>query len=262
MNFDQRQYAVHAAGRALPTDTVAMWADAFARHAPPARPLEVLDLGSGTGRFSPVLAERFGGPVFGVEPHDRMRAAAEADATHPDVTYLAGSAERLPLPDASCDLVLLYLVWHHVVDRAAAVAEIARVLRPGGRVLRGAFRDRMPELAWHGRFPGARTIEHEVFPALGDVTAEFSAAGLRRVALERLRQCVAPNLAAYAERLRLRPYSTLEHMTAEETRAGLAALDADLADDEGAQPVEEDCDLLVLERAGGGPFTRSTGAVA
>ena len=44
---------------------------------PSRRSLAVLDLGSGTGRFTPALAEAFGGPVYGVEPLHKMRAVAE-----------------------------------------------------------------------------------------------------------------------------------------------------------------------------------------
>jgi ubiquinone/menaquinone biosynthesis C-methylase UbiE len=76
-----------------------------------------------------------------------MRAVAENSAVHPAVTYLDGRAEGIPLPAASIDLVVMYLSFHHVQDRGAAAAEIARILRPGGRVLlRSTFSDRMPDV--------------------------------------------------------------------------------------------------------------------
>jgi ubiquinone/menaquinone biosynthesis C-methylase UbiE len=120
VDYDGRQSTVYSQGRRLRPQVLAEWMDAFARHAPAARPLAVLDLGSGTGRFTPALADTFGGPVYGVEPSAGMRTAALADAAHPAVSYLEGAASAIPLPDASVDLVLLYLVWHHVTDRAAA----------------------------------------------------------------------------------------------------------------------------------------------
>jgi ubiquinone/menaquinone biosynthesis C-methylase UbiE len=70
--------------------------------------------------------------VYGIEPSARMRTVAGRPARHPAVTHLAGRAGQIPLPAASCDLVLMYLVWHHVQDRTAAAREIARVLRPAG----------------------------------------------------------------------------------------------------------------------------------
>ena len=165
VDYDDRQFAVYARGRALTPAVLAGWMDVFVGHAPPQRPLAVLDLGSGTGRFTPALAGTFGGPVYGVEPSRRMREIAIRSAAHPAVTYLAGSAEDVPLPAGSCDLVLVFLVFHHVADRAAGAAEISRVLRPGGRVLiRSTFAYRMPDLWWHRFFPRAIEIDKQMFP--------------------------------------------------------------------------------------------------
>jgi ubiquinone/menaquinone biosynthesis C-methylase UbiE len=155
VDYDERQHLVYRQGRAVSDEMVQAWMRAFARHVPQRRPLSVLDLGSGTGRYTPALAEAFGGPVYGVEPSAKMRQDAERFSAHPAVAYLAGNAERIPLTTDSCDVVLLFLVFHHVQDRPAAAAEIARVLRPGGRVLiRSTFADRMPELGWHASFRG------------------------------------------------------------------------------------------------------------
>src|SRR5690606_4510423 len=99
VDYDQRQHQTYREGRELLAASRDLWARAFAARAPAVRPLACLDLGSGTGRFTPLLAEVFGGPVYGVEPFERMRAQAEA-APHPDtVRYLAGRAEAIPLPD-------------------------------------------------------------------------------------------------------------------------------------------------------------------
>ena len=247
VDYDDRQHLVYARARVLSAAGLANWMRVFAGHAPAGRPLTVLDLGSGTGRFTPALAGTFGGPVVGVEPSARMRAVAEESAAHPAVTYLAGAAEAIPLPAGSCDLVLVYLVLHHVDDPAAAAGEIARVLRPGGRVLiRSAFADRMPDLPWYRYFPGARVVDEQVFPRLDQVVETFAAAGLGVVALDRVRQRIAPTLAEWAGRLRLRGSSTFEHLTEAEIEAGFAALDADVARETTPQPVDEDGDVLVL----------------
>jgi ubiquinone/menaquinone biosynthesis C-methylase UbiE len=142
---------------------LALWIDTFVRHAPSERPLAVLDLGSGTGRFTPALAEAFGGPVYGVEPSQKMRAVAEKHAAHSAVRYVGGSAESIPLRSMSVDLVLMYLSFHHVQDREATASEVARVLRPGGRVLlRSTFSDRIFELEWMRYFPRMREIESQI----------------------------------------------------------------------------------------------------
>ncbi|MBS1879303.1 MAG: class I SAM-dependent methyltransferase [Actinobacteria bacterium] len=89
-----------------------------------------VDVGAGTGKLTRALAGR-GLEVTAVEPSDEMRARLEAEL--PTVTALAGSGERLPLADGSADLVTYAQAWHWV-DEAAALAEAARVLRPGGRL--------------------------------------------------------------------------------------------------------------------------------
>ena len=59
-------------------DEVRRWTAALAAYLPEERPLTILDLGSGTGRLTPGLADEFRGPVYGVEPSDRMREIGEA----------------------------------------------------------------------------------------------------------------------------------------------------------------------------------------
>jgi ubiquinone/menaquinone biosynthesis C-methylase UbiE len=251
VDYDGHQSTVYARGRALRPEVMAEWMAAFARHAPAARPLAVLDLGSGTGRFTPALADTFGGPVTGVEPSAGMRQVALDGPAHPAVAYLAGSADAIPLPDASVDLVLLYMVWHHVPDHAAAAAEVRRVLRPGGRVLvRSTFSDRMPELAWHTYFPRATDLEREIFPTSAEVEREFAAAGLRRAELDVVRVATVETFEEYGARLRTRAISIFEHLTEEEIETGFARLDEDLAANRPPGRLSEDGDLLVLELPG------------
>jgi ubiquinone/menaquinone biosynthesis C-methylase UbiE len=249
IDYEGRQHTVYASGRALTPAAIAVWMTAFARRLPARRPLSVLDLGSGTGRFTPALADAFGGPVVGVEPSASMRGIAERDATHPAVRYLDGSAERIPLPDNGFDVVLMFLSLHHVEDRAAAAAEIERVLAPGGRVLvRSTFSDRTAHLApgWHRYFPRAAEIEREMFPTVDEVVEVFGGVGLRRIELDAVPVRFADSLAAHAQRLRLRAISTFEFLTEAEIEAGFAALDAAVAADETGAPVEGRSDLLVL----------------
>lgn len=247
VNYDDRQYSGYARGRVLDPGLSAAWMRTFAAHCPSRRPLAVLDLGAGIGRFTPALAETFGGPVYGVEPSDRMREIALRSAAAESVTYLAGAAERIPLPDRSCDVVVMFYVVHHVQDRPVAAAEIARVLRPGGRVLiRSTFSDRLPEKPWYRFFPRAVELEKAMFPALDEVVDAFATAGLRRLALETVPVQDAPSLAEHAERLRHRAIATFEYLSEEEIARGFAALDAAVAQESTARPVESSADLLVL----------------
>ena len=97
----------------------------------PAHAHDVLDLGAGTGKLTAQLADR-GLAVTAVEPSPRMRAELER-ALSDRVVALAGRAEEIPLPDGSVDAVLVAQAWHWV-DPQRAVREVARVLRPGGRL--------------------------------------------------------------------------------------------------------------------------------
>jgi SAM-dependent methyltransferase len=93
----------------------------------------LLDVGCGDGVTAEHLARRSGLRVVGV---DRSAALVrEGRDRCSDLDLREGSAERLPLPDASVDAVLAECVLSIVDDPAAAVDEWARVLRPGGRLL-------------------------------------------------------------------------------------------------------------------------------
>ena len=88
----------------------------------------VVDLAAGTGKLTRLLVPT-GATVVAVEPIDEMRAQLEAAV--PGVVALAGQAERMPLPDAGADAVTVAQAFHWFATEEA-VAEIARVLRPGG----------------------------------------------------------------------------------------------------------------------------------
>lgn len=230
VDYDRVQHQTYARGRALPPAAIQRYMDVFAGHLPARRPLAGVDLGSGTGRFTPALAEAFGGPIFGVEPADGMRRSAEAEATHPRVTYLAGRAEAIPRPDASADFVLMFLAWHHVADKPAAAREIVRVLKPGGRfILRSTFKERIPDHWWRPYFPRSADVERAMFPTVPETTALFEAAGLRTLETVQMIVPFKGDLTAAAEQLKLRAVSTFEHMTEAELEEGFARLDADLA---------------------------------
>ena len=99
----------------------------------------VLDLGSGGGIDVLLSAQRVGptGRAFGLDMTDEMlalarRNAAEAGATN--VEFLKGTIEAIPLPAASIDVVISNCVINLAADKPAVLAEIARVLRPGGRI--------------------------------------------------------------------------------------------------------------------------------
>jgi SAM-dependent methyltransferase len=91
---------------------------------------DVLDLGAGTGKLTTRLVER-GLQVIAVDPIPEMLEVLTRSL--PETPALLGTAEEIPLADDSVDAVLVAQAWHWFdVDRA--VREVARVLRPGGRL--------------------------------------------------------------------------------------------------------------------------------
>jgi SAM-dependent methyltransferase len=130
-------------------------------------PCDVVDLGAGTGKLARALVA-LGHRVTAVEPLDEMRA--ELEAVLPGVRALAGSAESMPLPDASADVVASAQAFHWF-DHAKALPEIARLLRPGGHLalVWNSRDDRDPWMARLSEIIGNEAVEEsDVVPVLDD----------------------------------------------------------------------------------------------
>jgi SAM-dependent methyltransferase len=99
----------------------------------------VLDLGSGGGIDVILSAKRVGetGTAFGLDMTDEMLSLAQQnahDAGVRNVHFLKGLIEQIPLPASSVDVVISNCVINLSTDKPAVLAEISRVLRPGGRL--------------------------------------------------------------------------------------------------------------------------------
>lgn len=145
------------------------------RHCPPG---VGLDVGCGTG----ALAERLAGAGYemvGVDPSEGMLSVLRDRA--PQIRAVAASGTELPFPSASFDLVLTVATLHHIADASdvrATVAEMVRVVKPGGRVLIwdhnprnpywGRLMARVPQDTGEERLIG----EREILEGLGAAGAE------------------------------------------------------------------------------------------
>jgi SAM-dependent methyltransferase len=146
----------------------------------------VLDLGSGAGIDAFLAARRVGpeGRVIGVDMTPEMLGRARANAVRlgfPQGEFREGRLEALPVDSASIDAVTSNCVINLVPDKAAVFREVARVLKPGGRVV-------VSDIILDGPLPPA--IEKDVYAYVGcvsgalpraDYFAALEAAGLRDV---------------------------------------------------------------------------------
>lgn len=149
----------------------------------------VLDVGCGPGFLTADLLADVGpeGDVVGIDSSPVMLAAAtQRCREHANASFQPGSATALPVPDGAFDRVLCVQVLEFVPDTAAALGELHRVLRPGGRAV--VWDVDWATLSWHSGDPArmARMLEawdrHVAHPALPQVLATaFRRAGFSDV---------------------------------------------------------------------------------
>ena len=94
--------------------------------------LRVLDVGCGEGRFCRALSERGAAPV-GIDPTPALLDVART--RHPEGEYVECGAEAMPFEDGAFEVVVSYVSLCDIPDYRAAIAEQARVLKPGGRMV-------------------------------------------------------------------------------------------------------------------------------
>ncbi len=170
----------------------------------------VLDLGSGGGIDVLLSAQRVGptGKAYGLDMTDEMLALARENqrkAGVANVEFLKGEIERIPLPDASVDVIISNCVINLSADKDRVLREAFRVLKPGGRfavsdvVVKGGVPEpirRSLEL-WAGCIAGA--LEE------GEYAAKLRAAGFGDVSLEPTRVYCASDARAALEAAGLDP---------------------------------------------------------
>ncbi|GIH06585.1 hypothetical protein Rhe02_46520 [Rhizocola hellebori] len=178
-----------------------------------------------------------------------MRIYAQMHRPHARVSYQKGRAESIPLGRASCDLAILYEMVHHVEDRAAMAGELARVLRPGGRVIIGTrLRDQADSPAWAKYFPQAYELLKPRLPTIAELCAILEPAGFSYVTHEIADLLVAPSLKAYRERLSYLAISALTQLSRAELNHGFTLLESAIAHDHEPGPIHAPIFFLVAER--------------
>ncbi|WP_320669131.1 methyltransferase domain-containing protein [Patulibacter defluvii] len=142
----------------------------------------VLDVACGPGNTTRRLQDAVGpeGLVVGFDASASMLARAVQDSDHPAVAYVRGDAHRLPFADGSFDAVCCYGALYLIERPDEVIAELARVLRPGGRVAVLTTCTRGPWPARQLQVAGRHLTSVRMFDRR-DVPRAFTAAGLSGV---------------------------------------------------------------------------------
>ncbi|MCP8689090.1 malonyl-ACP O-methyltransferase BioC [Marinobacterium sedimentorum] len=168
---------------------------------PDTRPDRVLDLGSGTGYFTPLLRQRYGASnLLSLDLAQGMLAYARQHRPDANAAWICGDAEALPLAGDSLDLIFSSLAIQWCEQPARLFAEVARVLRPGGRFMVATL--------------GPDTL-HELRDAWAAVDSDMHVN--RFLAREPLLASVPANLQlrAFSTENRVLRYSQLRQLTSE-----------------------------------------------
>jgi ubiquinone/menaquinone biosynthesis C-methylase UbiE len=195
--------------------------------------LRVLDLGAGTGIFARVWPEWSATEVICVEPSLPMLHEARRIGLPPGVRTVEGRGEAIPLRDGVVDAAWISTVFHHITDQPACVADLRRILAPGGKVfLRATYSDVGPLPGWCAIFPGGAAA-FDRFTKLADLRALFGAEGFVYETVEDLPQSSrkAADTLDWVRKMRSAD-SFLGILTDEQYAAGLARLEAMAPDDD------------------------------
>lgn len=220
------------------------WATNLIQAADPRPGERVLDVGCGTGIIARQVASRLGagGTITGLDLSPNMLAIARTAAAREGVAIIEwreGSAEQLPFPESSFDLVLCQFALMFFADKAAALTEMRRVATENGRVLLSV---------WQGldRHPFYQTLHNVIQERLGmsalqdifglgsadELRALAMGAGFRRVEVEPISMTARfPNpdgfLAGEID-VDTAAIPSMQHLDAQARQAIVAAISADM----------------------------------
>jgi SAM-dependent methyltransferase len=218
---------------------IGAWREPVLRALSTLPPGPVLDLGAGTGLWSPTLASWTGRPVVAVEPSAGMRAQARRTGRLPHVHQVGGVGGALPLRAGSVAAAWLSTVIHHVGDIARCAGELRRTLSVGAPVLiRSGFAGRLDGIGLFRFFPAARRVGDR-FPTVESVTATFEAAGFAAEGLARVEELPTLDLRGWRDQLptERRADTVLVGLTDAEFAAGMHLLDRAISAGESSPPI-------------------------
>ena len=235
--------------RRLLLDTGILWMNKIREFVKKTEGISILDLGSGTGRFTVLLADELQAHVFGVEPSEKMRMIAMKEHIHNDVQYFQGSAEKIPFENEKFDIIWTSMVIHHITKLEVAAKEMHRVIRPNGKLfIRNSFKNRLQSIRFYEFFPTAFSIDNERLPSANFVKSIFEQYGFKLVRFEPVQQVIDKTFHDHVERIRKRGISTFELISDKEFSEGLRLMEKAEQTENNDSEVTEKIDLMVFSR--------------
>lgn len=192
--------------------------------------MPVLDLGCGTGRFAIPMRQQVGARVYALDRSPEMIRQALGKDGSSDVWWAVGDAYALPYADDAFACVFMILVVHHLEDRPRALAEVLRVLRPGGLlVIWTASHPQIRRFFLGPFFPSLTSIDLARFPDIKGLMAQMRTLGFTRVRRRAVTRRETVSATEILDRVRHRYISTLSLIPEEEFAAGVEAFSRYLA---------------------------------
>lgn len=186
----------------------------------------ILDLGCGEGRFSSALSQAFHAKVYGLDPSWKMLALAQRrESRAPQVQYIRGCAEHMPLCDRQISLTFMSMVFHHLENVDITIAEVRRVLSPHGYLaVRNTTREDIHNTDFLTFFPTAKQFDLQRMPSTDDLIAQVTAQGFQLVASRIVEQIFAHDYREYYTKISHRGLSGLLVISDDEFHSGLKRL--------------------------------------
>src|ERR1700739_1454811 len=177
MDYDRSDIAItYDQARALTPARRRRWQRLLSAHVDRTAISLVVDLGCGTGRFSEMLAAELDAQVIGFDPSEKMIDQARRKPATSSTVFGRASANELPLPEGSVDLVFMSQIYHHLPDPLAVARECRRVLRVGGYVcVRTGTREN--DVVVPNFFPAVRTMLDADLPSGDEIRSNLAIAG-------------------------------------------------------------------------------------
>jgi len=220
---------VYDEARRADSPHVAWWVVKLAAEGNLRKGKRLIELGCGTGRWTTLLAKRTGCETVGLDRSCEMLDKARAKDREGLVTWIEGDCEELTLEAGSFDCALMSSIMHHLDDHPAVLANVFRILRPGGVCLiRQATLEQIVDGPWFRFFPEIVTIDRKRVPFRSEIEHWMKSAGFDPVRVEVFKQRSYETNMQLLEEFQKRVTSSLRMIADEAYKAGMARLMARL----------------------------------